>query len=334
MGSGRECLVIRTGAFGDVLMASAVLPGLAAQGYRLTLATSWEGETVLRHDPYLNGRIRTWPHLPDKENAETWKAAEAEFDRVVNLVNGMEVSILRHPNQLSYHWPDDQRRRMSGGSYLQQYMRQAGLSEQGRIRFTPSLDEVAWVEQTQAKLGPFVVWTLRGSGGHKVYPYAPMAITQILSQSDHSVVLVGDLGARELEAAVLDAAQDFLGPTGVKRVFSLVGDGSIRRPLALAQKATAVIGPETVVPMSVAHEPHVHKVVILSHSAPSNLTDDWINVTALKPTVPCYPCHRLHTDWTYCPQDEQTGAAACAASLPASLVSEPVLRAIGELCAC
>ena len=334
MTTGRECLVIRSGAFGDVLMASAVLPGLAAQGWRLTLATSWEGEEMLRHDPYLNGRIRTWPHLPDKENAETWKAAGTEFDRVVNLVNGMECSILRHPSQLSYHWPQDQRRTMSSGSYLAQYMAQAGLAGPGRIRFTPSLDEVAWANEIAEKIGPFVVWTLRGSAPHKVYPYAPMVVTQILSQTDHAVVLVGDLGARELEAAVYDATQDFLGPAGVKRIFSLVGDGSIRRPLALAQKATVVIGPETVVPMAVAHEPQVHKVLILSHSAPSNLTDDWINVTALTPTAPCYPCHRLHTDWTYCPQDEKTGAAACAASLPASLVSEAALRAIGALCAC
>lgn len=317
--------MIRTGAFGDVLMASAAFPALTALGYRLTLGTSWEGEEVLRHDPYLNGRIRVWPHLADTENAATWKAAEGEFDRVINLVNGMEGSILRHPAQLSYYWPDEQRRRMCAGSYLHQYLAQAGIAGPARIRFTPSLDERAWVEETAARIGPFVVWTLRGSAGHKVYPYTPMVVSQILAHSDHAVVLVGDLGARELEKAVYDAAGEFLGPRGAQRIFSLVGDGSIRRPLALAQRASVVIGPETVVPMSVAHEPHVAKVVLLSHSAPSNLTDDWIATTAILPTSPCYPCHRLHVDWTHCPQDQTTGASACAASIPATAVTEAVL---------
>lgn len=328
MAARRECLVIRTGAFGDVLMASAVFPGLTAQGYRLTMATSWEGEEVLRHDPYLHGRIRVWPHMPDGKSIETWQAAAGEFDRVVNLVNGMECGILRHPKQLSYHWPDEQRRRMCGASYLAQYLAQAGVPGPGRIRFTPSLDERAWVDETVGRIGPFVLWTLRGSAGHKVYPYAPMAVSQMLAQSDYAVVVVGDLGARELEKAIYDAATEFVGPRGAKRIFSLVGDGSIRRPLALAQRAAVVIGPETVVPMAVAHEPQVAKVVLLSHSAPSNLTDDWITTTAILPSAPCFPCHRLHKDWTHCPQDETTGAAACAASVPPDVITDAVLRAM------
>jgi len=59
----------------------------------------------------------------------------------------------------------------------------------------------------------------------------------------------------------------------------------------------------------------IPKVLLLSHSAASNLSDDWIATTALNPTSPCYPCHRLHFNHERCPQDEKTGAAVCAASI-------------------
>lgn len=324
----RECAVLRTGAYGDVLMASVVFPGLAALGYRLTFVTGVEGEEMLRHDPYLEGRIRVWPRIPDAEVSSHWSGLEQEFDRVVNLINAMECGVLRHPSQLSYFWPADQRRRMFGGSYLARYLEQADVSGSGRIRFTPSGDERAWVQDTKRRLGRFVMWSLRGSTVHKVYPYTPMAIMQILASFDGNIVLVGDLGARDLERQVLNAVSDFGGSSAISRVFSLVGDGSIRRALSLAQVADVVVGPETVVPMSVAHEPHVRKVVLLSHSAPSNLTDDWTNTVALNGDVPCYPCHRMHYDFAHCVQDQETGAAACAAAIPPGVIAEQILSAL------
>lgn len=329
MPTGRECLVIRPGAFGDSLMASAVLPGLAAQGYRLSFATNFEGEQTLRHDPYLQGRIRVWPRAKDTaESVKHYAEASAAYDRVVNLVNCIEGEVLKHPGQLAYFWPADQRRRMCAGSYLKQCLMQAGVDGPARIRFTPSHEETEWARDTRATIGPFVMWTLRGSTPHKVYPFSALAISQILARTDRAVVLVGASDSTDLETACYQAARDFLGAAGAGRIYSEVGDRDIRRSLALAQRADVVVGPETVVPMSVAHEPHVRKVVLLSHSAHSNLTADWVATEAIAPNVPCYPCHRLHADFTWCPKDESTGAAACAASIPPSLVADAVVRAL------
>jgi ADP-heptose:LPS heptosyltransferase len=324
---GRSCVVIRTGAFGDALMASAVFPGLVAQGYRLTFVTSWEGEEMCRHDPYLGGRIRVMARgQQEKDWPPVWQALEAEFDHVVNLVNGMECSLLRHPSQFSYFWPAETRRQMSAGSYLTQYLRQAGVEGPARIRFVPSVEEREWVPEKRREIGPYVVWALSGSAPHKVYPHLPQAVVQVLTQTDLAVVLSGAIGDRELERVVYDAVIAF-APSALPRLHSWVGDGSLRRSMALAQSAVAVIGPETAMPMSVAHEPQVHKVVLLSHSAASNLTDDWTNTTALIGSVPCYPCHRLHYDFTHCVQDQVSGAAACAAAIRPEVIADAVMRA-------
>lgn len=328
MPTGRECLVIRPGAFGDSLMASAVLPGLAAQGYRLSFATNFEGEQALRHDPYLQGRISIWPREAVEKSPEKYQAADLKYDRVVNLVNCIEGEVLKHKGQLAYFWPDDQRRRMCAGSYLKQCLAQAGVDGPGRIRFTPSREEHEWAADVRRKLGPFIVWTLRGSTPHKVYPYGAVAVSQLLARTDRAVVLVGASDSIELETACYRAARDFVGPAAARRLHSEVGERDIRRSLAVAQRADVVVGPETVVPMAVAHEPHVAKVVLLSHSAASNLTDDWVNTEAIKPDVPCYPCHRLHNDFSYCPKDEDTGAAVCAASIQPETVVDAVARAL------
>lgn len=325
-----NCAVVRTGALGDALMASATFPGLAQLGHRLTFVTTAEGEEMCRHDPYLNGRIRVVPRMDNENDRQLWAALDEEFDVVVNLVNGMECTMLFHPSQLGYYWPDEQRRRYASRSYLEQYMLQAGLEGPARIRFEPSQEELRWVAKTKDEIGPYVVWALRGSSVHKIYPFMREAIFQILTRTDLAIVLSGSLADSPLEMTIRDAVRQFL-PHTLERVYSWVGDGSIRRSMALAQQAVAVVSPETALPMSVAHEPQVAKVVLLSHSSVKNLTGDWVNTTSLAPKVPCYPCHRLHYDFSYCPQDERTGAAVCAADIKPEAIADAVVAAQGRM---
>jgi hypothetical protein len=70
------------------------------------------------------------------------------------------------------------------------------------------------------------------------------------------------------------------------------------------------------------------KIVFLSHSSEENLTRDWANTEALhSTTTPCYPCHRMHLNHDFCPQDQETGAAMCQADLSAAVVWDAVQRA-------
>jgi hypothetical protein len=123
---------------------------------------------------------------------------------------------------------------------------------------------------------------------------------------------------------ILDAVKRYHGDT--KRVCAQVNTHSIRQIITLAHHAAAVVGPETGVLNAVCLQP-VPKVLLLSHSAPVNLSDDWILTTALRPNAPCYPCHRLHYSHEWCPQNQETGAAVCAASIDAETVVNAVTRA-------
>jgi ADP-heptose:LPS heptosyltransferase len=107
-----------------------------------------------------------------------------------------------------------------------------------------------------------------------------------------------------------------LGWENEPRVVCLSGEINIRQTLALARECDAVIGGETGVLNAVAFEPDVRKVVLLSHSSRENLTKHWLNAAAIEPvSTACYPCHRLHYDRRFCPEDPDTGASVCQRSI-------------------
>ncbi len=174
--------------------------------------------------------------------------------------------------------------------------------------------------------GGFILWCLRGSAVHKWWPYGPQAICRLLAKTDLNIILTGDAGAGALAQEILTAAGNYHGDTW--RVHTMCGTHSIRQIMALAHNAAAVVGPETGVMNAVSMQ-KVPKILLLSHSSAKNLSDDWINTTALAPQTSCYPCHRLHFDHSWCPQDEATGAAACAANITAEQVVDAVMNYTG-----
>ena len=314
-GDANRCLVFRSGAFGDALMASSVLPGLKEQGYKVSFYSHDRGAEIMRFDPSVDEVVA----LGDKQVADEdmnayWKAISSRFDHVVNLTNAVEGRTLPQAWHNEYYWPDDQRRRAFGGSYLADHHTLAGVPGPYRVKFYPSPDEAAWAKETADRLGPFVMVVLRGSAYYKWYPHMHKVVTQLLAHTSFRIVLAGGPDARDLETVVLDAVIEYHGTK--ERVDSVVGDKTMAQVMALAQKASLVIGPETGILNAVSME-NVPKVCLLSHSAPSNLTDDWKNAVALIPQVPCHPCHRLHhKEAGTCPIDKETGAAACAAAVP------------------
>tara|TARA_R110000868_G_scaffold332147_1_gene593189 strand:- start:126 stop:1508 length:1383 start_codon:yes stop_codon:yes gene_type:complete len=322
----KHCLVIRPGAIGDAIMASTILPGLAAEGYAVDFYAHGNGGEVVKHDPNISRVIITKPEqTPDNELPAFWKAMGDRYDRVVNLTNSVEGALLAQHWRSEFYWPEDQRRRMLNGSYLQSTHDIAGIPGPLKVHFYETPDEKEWAEKTAAEIGPFILWCLRGSSVHKWYPWLPQAVCQVLVKNPSiKIVLSGGEEALPLETQVLDAAKEYLGDDYMERFRSMVGTGSIRRPMALAKLAVVVVGPETGILNAVSLEP-VKKVCLLSHSAKSNLTDDWVNVTPIIPNVPCYPCHRLHHSHDYCPQDKQTGAAICATSIAPNVMAQAVL---------
>lgn len=318
-------LVARTGGFGDALMAASVLPALEEQGATISMIVNAQGYEVLREDPHVDEWIVLGEgQLPDKELPYYWQAMAGRFDRFINMTHSVEGELLKQPRRADYFWDHAQRRALCDRSYLAQTHAVAGASGPYRVKFYATEVEKTWARSFKEKHGPFVLWSLRGSAVHKWWPHAPQAVCQVLAQSDLDIVLVGGADAVELAADVEEAVRTYTGAT--KRLHNFTGSQSVRETMALAQEASVVAGPETGVLHAVGME-RVPKVVLLSHSSPRNLTDDWINATALEPKAACYPCHRLHFDHQWCPIDVVTGAALCAARIEIDKVVTAVLKA-------
>jgi ADP-heptose:LPS heptosyltransferase len=321
----KHLLVARTGAYGDALMAASILPHFKDEGWYISFISRPSGAEALRHDPHIDEIItlengQTTP----EELPHYWRAWEKRVDRFINLTHSVEGELLKQPGRADYFWPAEQRRAACDRSYLAHTHLLAKAPGPYRVCFYPVASETIWAE-AQAKLyGNFALWCLRGSAVHKWWPYTPQVICRLLAKTDLNFVLAGDAEAAPLAEAVRNAAIDYFGDA--RRIHIMCGSHSIREIMALAHFARVVVGPETGTMHAVSMQT-VPKILLLSHSSPKNLSEDWINTTALEPLSPCYPCHRLHYGHEWCPQDQVTEAALCAASISVERVLDAVMAA-------
>jgi FkbM family methyltransferase len=309
------CAVVRLGAYGDALWASSVFPHLKAEGYHLTVYTEARGADVLRADPHVD-RIIVQDHVPGVDLDDYWREESKHYDRFLNLTESVERNMLASEVDIRFFWPEPVRREIFAGNYLQRVHKlcQVPHAEQAdfRQRFYATPEEALWATEKREQIagpgGTLVVIAAAGSSPTKYWPHIAALCAELDARGAHVVVL-GDPRGLEIRRA---------------RVHVIGQQWSLRQALALAQRADAVIGQETGILNAVAMEP-MRKVVLLSHSTPENLTKHWVNTVAISGKAPCWPCHRMHKDFTYCTQDADTGKALCQ-----TLISvEQVLYALG-----
>lgn len=313
----KSACVVRYGGFGDMLQAANVFPALKAEGYHVTVMTTPKGYDIIKHDPNVDDWFIQDPdQVPNHELPQFWAHHARKFARFVQLSESVEGTLLAMPGRANHAWPDAVRRKYLGQNYLEFTAELAGVPYQSAAKFYPTAEERKWAEGRMGDCSPCVVFALAGSSVHKFYPGQDAVIARILVEfPDCRIFLVGDPSCKMLE----------LGWENEPRVKCLSGEIGIRETLALAQVADVVIGPETGVLNAVAFEPN-RKVVLLSHSSVENLTKHWLNTVSVKPVgVACYPCHRLHFDRSFCPQDEETGAAVCQRSIHPGVVFEAIV---------
>ena len=309
--------IVRYGGFGDMLQACNLFPPLKRAGYHITVMTTPKGKDIIEHDPHVDAWfIQYNDQVPNHELAEFWAVQARKFDRFINLCESVEGTLLAMPGRANHGWPDNLRRKQLGKNYLEFTAEIAEIPYTSEAQFYPTI-----VERTAVKaLAPSdkfnIVFALAGSSVHKFYPGQDNVIAlALINIPEAQVLLVGDPACKILEA----------GWENEPRVKCLSGEIDIRTTLALAQQAQLVVGPETGVLNAVAFEGNT-KVCMLSHSSQENLTKHWENTATILPalTVKCYPCHRLHYDRRFCPEDESSGAALCSASIQPADVFEPI----------
>lgn len=329
----KRALVIRYGGIGDMIMTASVLPGLKKQGYHVTLNCRAETASVLEHDPHIDAWIKQkTDFVPNLQLGPYWKTLAQRYDKIVNLCESVEASLLLLADRLQSQYPHRLREEIAGGvNYVQRTHDIADVPHDFAPRFFATPYEKAWAAKTKAQCdGPVILWVLAGSSPHKVWPWTHIVASWLLQRTPAHIFFSADGGIGKLlqDGILGKLAEDDADP---RRIYPIAGQWSIRQSLAFAQVADVVIGPETGVLNAVCMEP-MPKVVFLSHSSETNLTRDWRNTTVLKPEAeraPCYPCHMLHMNWDNCHQDEATSAALCAAGISPDRVFEALALALG-----
>lgn len=327
----KRALVIRYGAIGDAFTAASVLPGLKKQGYHVTYNTVPVSYELLKHDPHIDEWIvQQVDYVPNHQLGAYWEALAERYDHVINLCESIEGALLALPGRLNHGYSQEARRRLCGSvNYLERHHDIAAVPHDFAQHFYPDEAEKRWARAVRNRMngGPVIVWVLYGSSPHKTYPFIQVVLQWLLEKSPCHVVLMADGGVgKQLQDAVVGSLEG----VDLKRVHQMAGVWSIRKSLAFAQIADCVVGPETG-PLNAVAMTTGPKVLYLSHSSHDNLTKHWINTTAIEPDerAPCYPCHRLHSDWTYCPKQEETAAALCASSIKPERIFEAVMESLG-----
>ena len=322
---GHAC-VVRYGGFGDVIQATSIFPLLKEQGYKLTFNCHPSGADLVRGNPYVDEVLVQDPdYIPGEELGEYWEKMEKSFDRLVNLTQSVERTLLAWPGDKSYFTEGaPARHARMNVNYLEHVHDMAGVRHEFHARFWPTDKEVRWAKMTRLKMAgqrPLVLLSLSGSSVHKAYPHWDAVIAWLMLNTDAVVVTVGDALCRVLEG----------GWQRERRVKLRSGAWSIRETLTMAEHASLVVGTETGVLNSVGLRP-VPKVLMLSHSSVENLSKYWVNTTNLVPFMcQCHPCHKMHYNTSTCrrpPEQPQSKAAWCAWSIDPERVQSAIADAL------
>lgn len=313
-----DCLLIRYGAIGDMIQASSVIRALADEGHSVTLNTTPKGWNIVRRDPHISGAIlQETNQISQKELREYWFHLGRGFNRVVNLSESVERSIVATAGDRAWSWPKTFRELLMGVDYLAAQHAMAGVDPVFKPDFYPTAEERGWAHKYRKKIsGPVVVWALSGSGVNKSYPYTDHVVAALMLGTNATVVFVGDLVCQLLES----------GWAKEPRVKCASGRWPIRKALAFTQIADIVVGPDTGVINSVGYR-QMPKILLLTHNSHKNFS--WENTVYLAPeNCDCHPCHKLHSGFSTCRQDPGTGAALCAAKIDPSRVYDAIRSAI------
>lgn len=325
----KTALLIRLGAWGDMVWASAVVREMKKEGYNVTLNCTDRGYTIVKNDPNIDrfvvvddGELSF-----DELSQRFWPALSKGFNKVVNLTGSLEDSLLVTPNtadpltgEVMYNWDHQRRHTRCNVNYMDRTMEIAGYPDckgvNGQLFFTEK--EENWAKAFKAKLPGFlIVWSLGGSAAHKAYPYAELVAQEILkTYEDVQVVTVGDNVCKLLEFGD--------HPRNLRKC----GEFGIRKSLVLAKHADLVIGPESSV-INAASCYDVPKILMLSHGSVENLSKYWTNTINLSANVPCYPCHKLHYTLD-CPLVEQIKSPVCMGKLNPNRLLEAIEQVYGN----
>lgn len=293
-GKKRACIA-RYGAIGDMIMISPLIKQLHADGYEVTMNVTPYCAEALKNNPYVHNIIlQERDAIPNPELGPYWTEWKDDYDKYINLSESIEGKLLKVEGRRDFFTSKAWREQHFGCvNYYDQTMRLGGYPEikgtQGELFF--SGEEERSARHLRSKFpGKFLVlWSLKGSSYHKVYPMLEPTLRDWLSaHPDAQIILTG---------SEHDKALQFAHP----QVMPGCGVWPLREVFCLTKHVDLVVGPESAI-INAASCSDVEKICLLSHSTAENLTKYWTNVQVLEPEdVACYPCNMLHYTLESCP---------------------------------
>ncbi len=322
--------ICRFGGIGDNLIAASVARPLKRQGYMVEMITSDSNHAVYLNNPNIDKlSIKNVERDLPKDQKEWQKyliSRANEYDVFCHLSHSCESRHAVFQHQTEWYWPDDYRRKICAGSYLETVHDIAGVPyEFGPLYYATDEEKEHAAETKKRIMGEHkcVTWVLSGTRIDKVYPYCAFAVARMIKETDAHVVLMG-ASAQEFQMAEtiqktvkiangsVDGLHLALSPQSAEKG----GEYSwpIRRSLAFVLHASdVVVSPDTGPAWACAMEP-VPKIILISHTSAENVTKHWVNTTTLHADpnkVPCWPCHKLHDTQETCVANEEKNGSAC-----------------------
>jgi ADP-heptose:LPS heptosyltransferase len=337
----RWAAICRFGGIGDNLIAVSVARPLKKQGYMVEVITSDSNHAVYLNNPNVDKLSikKVERDLPKEAVAwQQWIDGRAkEYDVFVHLSHTGEGMHAVFQSMSAWYWPDDFRRKICAGSYLETAHDIAGVPyEFGPLYYATEEEKQHALETKKRIMGEHkcVTCILSGTRIDKCYSDLGFAVVRTIKETDAHVVLMGS-GPKEF--AMGEAIQQHVkSATGsvdglhvaLSPAASEVGgkyNWPIRRSLAFAIHASdVVITPDTGPAWATAFE-QVPKIVLLSHASADNITKHWINTTTLHADpnrVPCWPCHKLHDTIDTCVPNAMGNGAACISDISVGTIMD------------
>ena len=343
----RWAAIARMGGVGDNLMAASPLKALKRMGYMTEMITAEPNYVVFHHNPYLDkltvkrgfGKGLQDGGLPQNDlwGWQQWFESRAnEYDLFIHASHSCEGRHALFKTMTSFWWPQDYRRKICGGSYLETVHDIAGVPYDFGPLFFPSAEEYANAYLAKEKYAGerSLVWVISGTRIDKIYPKAPFAISRIIKELGIPVVVLGGPLDKEraMAATILETVTMLNGTRDGLALAVPDNTGAfawpLRTSLTQAMVADLVITPDTGAAWAVAFE-DMPKIVMVSHASVENITSHWKNCTTLhadEARVPCWPCHRLHDDPSTCVVNKEGNGAACISDISVETVVETVYR--------
>lgn len=335
----RWAAIARFGGVGDNLIAASPLRALKRMGYMTEVITSAPNHVVYLNNPLIDKlSVKNVERDLPKDLFEWQKWIESraqEYDIFIHASHTAEGRHACFKSMSSFWWPQDYRRKLCAGSYLETVHDVAGVPyEFGKLFFTTPQEREGALETKKGIGERAIAWVLSGTRIDKVYPAATMAIARLIREVGPVLVIGGPNDKeRSMAQAIKDNVIQFNGDR--KGLHCAVSDDfgplswPLRTSLALVQACDVVVTPDTGTAWAVAFEP-MPKVVMVSHASAENITKHWVNTTTLHADpmrVPCWPCHRLHDDPSTCVENKEKNGAACISDISVEDVVQAVARA-------